>query len=113
MFYRAYAHRDDGILPHRGGSDSFGPNDGWHQLKIGSVNHPDLNTAQNCHHNSAKMTFHVKVLSLVIIYLIYKEGEVIYTSLKSVNEMVEVISKTTSAIVAGLGAIYGVLAGMV
>ncbi|EGX44039.1 hypothetical protein AOL_s00210g200 [Orbilia oligospora ATCC 24927] len=95
------------------------PNDGCPQVKIDGVNHPDLNIVQNRYHNSAKTTFHVKimlrqslVLFLVISYLIYKEGLDVRTSQKSLKEVAEVVLKITLAILAGLGAIYGFLAGV-
>ncbi|KAF3271343.1 hypothetical protein TWF217_005741 [Orbilia oligospora] len=96
------------------------PNDGYHRIQIDGVNHPHLNIVQNCHHSSDEMMFHVKimlrqglVLCIVAVYLIFKEGVGIYASRKSLNEVAETALKITLAVFAGLGAIYGVLAGRV
>ncbi|TGJ72360.1 hypothetical protein EYR41_004259 [Orbilia oligospora] len=111
---RAYALKSIEIL-----TTPLAPNDGYHRIQIDGVNHPHLNIVQNCHHSSDEMMFHVKimlrqglVLCIVAVYLIFKEGVGIYASRKSLNEVAETALKITLAVFAGLGAIYGVLAGM-
>ncbi|KAF3184821.1 hypothetical protein TWF225_005733 [Orbilia oligospora] len=112
---RAYALKSIEIL-----TTPLAPNDGYHRIQIDGVNHPHLNIVQNCHHSSDEMMFHVKimlrqglVLCIVAVYLIFKEGVGIYASRKSLNEVAETALKITLAVFAGLGAIYGVLAGRV
>ncbi|KAF3230039.1 hypothetical protein TWF191_000279 [Orbilia oligospora] len=85
---------------------------------IDGINHPYFNIVQNCYHNSNEMIFHVKIilrqgfiLCIVVVYLIFKEDVEIYASQKSLNEVAETVLKITLAVFAGLGAIYGVLAG--